>query len=73
MASVRLPGMTSWGNSCSSLLGALGPSLFHGGGLGALFFGNPFIRRNSSITNFEVAAEHLAGGLQSKLCPLHLL
>ena len=39
MASTSVPGMHSWGNlHYSSVLGALGSSPFHGGGLRAPFF-----------------------------------
>jgi hypothetical protein len=46
MASVNVPRISGWGNPYSSLLGALGPSLCHGGGLGAPFL---FGRRVAGI------------------------
>ncbi len=41
MASVSVLGMHGWSNTLVPLLGALGPSLCHGGGLRALFLCEP--------------------------------
>jgi hypothetical protein len=79
MASTSVPGMHSWGNlHYSSVLGALGSSPFHGGGLRAPFFViayPPFLcqPRKEVTTSINVhtgASAPMVGRLQERT-PIH--